>query len=336
MKFILMSAAALAAAYAPARTLNVLTTTPDLASIVQEVGGARVSVSSVVVGARDPHRIEAKPSFISRAARADLFVAIGLDLEVAWEDPILVGSRNSRIVVGGPGHVYVSQWVAIREKPTGVVTRAQGDLHPGGNPHLWLDPYNGRVIALRLAEKMGQLDPSNASWYKSNAASFADRIDNAMFGAALVDRVGGEKLWRWDSENALVENLRESNALQLLGGWCGKMRPFWRRSIVTYHRSWGYFAHRFGLKVVGELEPKPGIDPSPGHMANVIRTMQSSQASVILQEPFYSTRSANFVAARTGATVVVAPGNVGHTKEASDYIGLFDTIITKLSSALGK
>lgn len=326
----------LGAVVAARADLNIVTTTADLASIAQAVGGSKVRVSSIVTGARDPHRIEAKPSFMSRARSADLWLAIGLELEIGYERPILDGSGNAKIRVGGTGHVYASQWARIRDIPAGAVTRAQGDIHPYGNPHLWLDPHNGRTIALKLADKMGTLDRTNAALYKANAAAFAKRLDEAMFGDALVAKFGGDDLWTWDDSDKLVPNLREKGALDQLGGWAAKMRPFWGKPIVTYHRSWNYFAYRFGLKVVAELEPKPGLEPSPGHTAGVIKTIEAQGVKAILQEPFYSKRNAEFVAQRTGATAVVAPGSVGHEAAARDYIALFDTIVGRLSAAMGK
>jgi ABC-type Zn uptake system ZnuABC Zn-binding protein ZnuA len=293
-------------------------------------------VSSVIVGARDPHRLEAKPSFISRAAGADLWLATGLELELAYEVPILRESRNPKIQIGAPGHVYSSDWVKIREIPTGAVTRAQGDLHPYGNPHIWLDPYNGRTIALKLADKMGSLDKANADSFDANAKAFVNRLDDAMFGSALVNKFGGATLWQWDNDDKLVANLKEKGADSQLGGWAAKMRPYWKSPIVTYHRSWTYFAFRFGLKVIDELEPKPGIDPTPGHVGAVIKEVTDQHVKVILQEPFYSPRTANFVAQKTGASAVIAPGNVGHTPGAKDYISMFDEIVGKVSAAMGK
>lgn len=318
------------------RTLNVVTTLPDLAAIAKEVGRSNVNVTSLIVGARDPHRLEAKPSYMSRAASADLWVAIGLELEIAYEAPILEGCGNNRIQVGRPGHVYASEWVAIRGMPQGSVTRAQGDIHPYGNPHIWLDPYNGRAIALKLAEKLGELDRAGAPAYRANASDFAKRIDIAMFGAALVSRFGGDALWQWENENRLISALRDKGASDELGGWCGKMRPYWKSEIITYHRSWEYFNFRFGLKVAAELEPKPGIEPTPGHTASVVKIVQERKVKAIVQEPFYSTRNAEFVADRTGVSVVVVPGSVGQDPSAPNYIALFDVIVDRIARALSK
>ncbi len=316
--------------------LTVITTTADLASLVKEVGGDRVQVSSLITGARDPHRIEAKPSYMSKAAGASLWVAIGLELEVGYESAILDGSRNPKIRVGAPGHVYAGSWVKVLGIPTGQVTRAQGDIHPYGNPHIWLDPYNGRIIARKLADKMGSLDGGNAQFFDRNAESFVKRLDYAMFGADLVNEFGGDQLWAWDNAGDLAATLRGKNALNDLAGWAGKMLKFRGQPVVTYHRSWTYFLNRFDLKVVTELEPKPGLDPSPGHVASVIRTVQANRVKVIIQEPFYSTKNGQFVAERAGSNLVVLPGSVGHDAAARDYISLFDTIISRLSAALGR
>src|SRR5688572_24206142 len=147
LKIVTGVAVCLLAATAPAN-LKIVTTTADLASIAKAVGGNHVNVSHLVVGARDPHNMEAKPSYMSRVSSADMFIAVGLELEVGYEQPILEGSRNSKVRVGAPGHVYASRWAYILEKPTGPVNRSMGDVHPYGNPHLWLDPYNGRSIAI--------------------------------------------------------------------------------------------------------------------------------------------------------------------------------------------
>lgn len=332
MKIIITIASSLMLALA-AVPVNVVTTTQDLASIAAFVGGNRVSVSSLVRGARDPHFLEAKPSFMSRVAMADLFIAIGLDLEVAFEREVLDGSRNNMVRPGQPGHVYAYTGCKILDvRPR--VSRAEGDVHPFGNPHIWRDPYNARQIAWNIRGALARVDPRGASDYEKNALAFLNRLDRAMFGDALVERFGTTTLWTWSENGELLAKLRENNAISQLGGWAGKMAPAAGQSIVTYHRSWGYFANRFGLRVVAELEPRPGIEPTPGHLANVVRIVNENKVKAILQEPFYSTGTANFVARRTGAKVLVLPGSVGHTAGASDYIKLMDIIVESVSSAL--
>lgn len=334
MRRLLTLAFALSAVAANAAVLKVITTTQDLASIAKAVGGSYASVSPLVVGARDPHRLDAKPSYMSRLASADLYIAIGLDMEIGYESAILTGSRNSKVQEGGRGHVHAGDWVPVLEKPAGAVTRAHGDLHPYGNPHIWLDPYNGRIIALKLAEKMAGLNPGNAGAYRANAKAFVDKLDDKMFGAALVNKFGADKLWTWIRGKQLLNNVKEAGASSLLGGWVGRMAPFVNSNVVTYHRSLSYFINRFGLQSSGELEPKPGIDPTPSHLSRIITIIKRDNVKAIVQEPFYSQRNAKFVAARTGAKVVVIPGNVGHMKGVDDYFDLFDVITSRLAAEM--
>lgn len=321
----------LAIASVAAANLNVVTTTEDLASIAKAVGGGSVSVSSIVTGARDPHTIEAKPGYMSRLMKADLFIAVGLDLEIAWEDAIVRGSRNERLRPGGKGHLYASSGLVPLEKPSGKVTRAQGDIHPNGNPHVWLDPANARIIAASIAERMSVLDPGNKSTYQKNADAFKMKIDTAMFGSALVAEFGSAKLWAWSSDGTLARNVSASR----LGGWSGQLEKFRGQDIVTYHRSWSYLAHRFGFNIVEELEPKPGIPPSAGHIAQVIATTNKNNVRAIIQEPYYSKKAAETVAARTKAKVVVIPLSVGNEPSAKDYFSLLDTIVGRIATAMG-
>ncbi|MBS1724756.1 MAG: zinc ABC transporter substrate-binding protein [Armatimonadetes bacterium] len=331
MKHVLTTLALAATSAASFAVIKVVTTTPDLASIAAAVGGANVSASSLIVGARDPHRIEAKPSYMSRVAGADLFIAIGLELEIGYEQPILDGSRNSRVQIGSSGHLYASDWVTVVDKPTGPVSRAMGDIHPYGNPHIWMDPYNGRIVAIKLAAKFESMDSAHAKDYRSNLAAFESRLDSAMFGSRLVSQFGGGKLWDWQRAGVLRQKLGEAGAAGELGGWVAKMLPLYGKPVVTYHKSFNYFANRFGLKVVDELEPKPGLDPTPGHLAEVIKTIGSTGAKEIIEESFYSSKQAQLVAGRTGAKVVIVPQNVGHDPAAKDYVSLFDVIVDRIS-----
>jgi ABC-type Zn uptake system ZnuABC Zn-binding protein ZnuA len=325
LSFVALASCALA-------NLDVITTTTDLAAIAKSVGGANVKVDSIVKGVRDPHFIDAKPGDMSKLRGADLFIAIGLDLEVGYEKSLIQGSRNTKIAIGRTGHLYASSGISVLDKATGTVSRAQGDVHPNGNPHYWLDPYNARTIAQSMAARMGQLDPTNKSAYQSRADAFEKSVDVAMFGAAAVGAIGADKLWAWSSSGNLASQVRAAG--QPLGGWSAKMEPDRGKAIVTYHKSWNYFAKRFGLRVVAQLEPKPGIPPTPGHIASVVRTMGAEKVGIVLQEPFYSTRSGQTVATRSKATLVVAPLSVGHTSAAKDYVSLMDTVVGLVSNAL--
>jgi ABC-type Zn uptake system ZnuABC Zn-binding protein ZnuA len=314
--------------------LNVVTTTTNLASIAEAVGGEHVNVSAVSTGKEDPHSIAAKPSYMLKAKKADLWIRIGLELEIGYESLILEGSRNARIHVGAPGHLDASEGIAPLEVPTGKVSRTMGDVHPLGNPHYWLDPYNGRIIARNICRRLKQLDPEHAGDYDRNLAAFLLNLDHAMFGAKLVDAAGGEKLWKMQSDGTLDGFLKDQTLS--LDGWLAKLKPFEHAKIVTYHRSWPYFARRFHLDVVAELEPKPGIPPGPGHILEVINTMKSDQVGVILMEPFYNRTDADAVAERTGAKVVMAATAVNGQEGADSYIAMIDNIVNRLGSALSE
>jgi len=314
--------------------LNVVTTTTNLASIAEAVGGDHVSVATISTGQEDPHFIAAKPSNMIKAKKADLWIRIGLEMEIGYERLILEGSRNTKIRVGSPGHLDASEGIARLEVPTGKVSRTMGDVHPLGNPHYWLDPYNGRIIARNIGRRLKQLDAAHAADYDRNLATFLLKLDSAMFGRKPVEAVGGEKLWKMQSDGTLDSYLKDHTLS--LDGWLAKLRPFEHTKIVTYHRSWPYFMGRFHLEDAGELEPKPGIPPSPGHILEVVNTMKSEKERVILMETFYNQADADAVAEKTGAKVVVVATSVNGQPEADSYIAMIDNIVTRLSGALSE
>ena len=324
---------------ATAAKLQVVTTTTDLESIAETIGGNQVEVSSIATGVQDPHFIEAKPSFMMLAKNADLWIRIGLDLEIAWERKIIDGSRNTKIRIGVPGHLDACEWIEPLEVPTGEVDRSLGDIHPYGNPHYWLDPYNGILMAWSIANRLGQLRPAKTQYFWNNYFSFWDQVTEAMFGKELVKQLGGNELWTHELEGDLDSFLAKKNATRKLGGWAGTMKPFRGKKIVTYHRSWPYFVHRFGLVAPYELEPKPGIPPSPGHVLEVINKMKNQRINVLLVEPFYSRKAPDLVAEKTGATVVLCANSVGGTQEgddigpAKDYLSLINYIVDSLVAA---
>jgi zinc/manganese transport system substrate-binding protein len=314
--------------------LRVLATTSDLAAIAAAVGGNHVEVHAIARGGQDPHFIDAKPSYILDARRADLFVRIGLELESTWEPLILEGARNSRILPGNPGHLDDSAGIERLGVPGVDVDRSMGDVHPQGNPHYWLDPWNGRQIAATLAARLQTLDPGNAEAYRINLAAFQQRVDRAMFGQTLVDQLGADLLWRHQRAGDLAGVLAQRNAVDRLAGWQGRMAPHAAQKLVTFHRSFVYFAHRFGLKIIAELEPKPGIPPSPGHLVQVIRRVQQEGVRVLLIEPFYEPKAAEAVASRTGAAVVVVANSVGGQEGVDDYVELIDNLVHRVAAAL--
>jgi zinc/manganese transport system substrate-binding protein len=290
--------ATLAAAPRAGAAINVVASTEDLADLARQVGGDRVKVEAIARGYQDPHFVEAKPSFILKLSRADLLIAVGRELEIGWLPPLIQQSRNSKIQVGADGYLDASLTARILEIPTGQITRAMGDVHPLGNPHYWLDPENGRRVAKAILDKLSQMDPDGASYYAARYEDFGRRLTEA------------EK--RWDAE----------------------MAPYKGLKVVTYHRSWPNFADRFGLDVIGYVEPRPGIPPSPGHTLDLIAEMKRQNVKLIFVEPYFDLKTPQSIARETGAKVLVMTPSVGGEKEVTDYFKLFDYDIDLLEKAI--
>jgi zinc/manganese transport system substrate-binding protein len=284
----------------PARAagkIQIMTATTDLASLAQEVGGDKVDVESIARGYQDPHFVDAKPSFLLKLKRADLLIVVGLELEIGWLPPLITQSTNPKIQVGAQGYLDASRFARILEIPTGQVTRAEGDVHPLGNPHYWLDPENGLRIAKGIADKLGEMRPNDAAYFAQRYADLEQRLKQA------------------DQR------------------WLAEMKPYAGRKIVTYHRSWPNFAEHFGLNVVGYVEPRPGIPPSPQHTVELIGQMKRDNIKVIVVEPYFDLKTPNAIARETGGQVLVLPPSVGGEKEITDYFKLFDYDIAKLKQA---
>ncbi|UCG15093.1 MAG: zinc ABC transporter substrate-binding protein [Phycisphaerales bacterium] len=321
---------------APARAtdkLRVVTTTTDLAAITRAVGGDRVDVTTIATGREDPHFIAAKPSYMMAARKADLWIRVGMELEIGYEPLILDGSRNPRIRVGTPGHLDASEGVLRLEVPTQKIDRSMGDVHPLGNPHYWTDPLNGRIVAKTIGKRLARLAPEHADYFTKRVKSFQQQLDERMFGREPVATIGGSKLWALLLKSELGELLSQPGQ-PTPGGWLAVMQPHAGKKLVTYHRSWSYFAHRFGLIVSDELEPKPGIPPSPAHVASVVNRVKREDIKVLLMEPFYSRKAPDLVASETGIAVVQCAISVGGQPEASDYLTMIDSVVNRVSTAL--
>jgi zinc/manganese transport system substrate-binding protein len=310
------------AAGAGAAPLNIVATTSDIADLARRIAGEEAVVTSICSGREDPHYLTAKPSFIARARRADVWMAIGLELESAWELPILNGSRNRAIQVGADGYLDLSRHVEVQDVPHGPICRSMGDVHPGGNPHYWLDPLNGRRMAEAIAERLARLRPEQAGAFHANLTAFQRELDERMFGVQALEGADAEALWDRHARGETIPNL---------GGWAAELAPLRGKGIVTYHKSWTYFANRFGLRVVGEIEPKPGIPPTAAHLTALTDAMQADGTGLILQEPFYSRKAADRLAAATGARVVVAANSAGGRPEATDYLAMLDRVVALLA-----
>jgi ABC-type Zn uptake system ZnuABC Zn-binding protein ZnuA len=295
---VLLAALALAATTVNAAPLKVVTTIQDLASLTKEVGGDRVDVSAIARGYQDPHFVEPKPSFLLLLRNADLLEVVGLELEIGWLPPLLDQSRNANIRPGTKGYLDVSHGVEILDRPT-VVNRSMGDVHPLGNPHFWLDPANAVRIAIQIEQKLSELRPADAPYFAQRLNAFKLRINEA--------------------------NKR----------WMAELAPYRGAKVVTYHNSWPNFAKHFGLDVVGYVEPKPGVPPSPSHTFELINMMKAQHVKAIMMEPYFDAKTPQSIAERTGAKLVVLYPSVGGAKSGTDdYFQLFDTNIANLVKAL--
>ncbi len=282
---------------ASAKKLNVITSTTDMAALAQEVGGDKVTVEALARGYQDPHFVEAKPSFLLKLRNADLLISVGLQLEIGWLPPLITQSGNGRIQPGANGYLDASQFAQILDIPSGPVSRAMGDVHPLGNPHYWLDPDNGRRIAKGIANKFAEMDPADQAYFQQRFQDFDRRL--------------GEAEKRWESQ----------------------MAAFKGRKIVTYHNSWPNFAHHFGLNVVGYVEPRPGIPPTPQHTIELINMMKRENVKILLMEPYFDSKTPNSIGSATGAKVLTMMPSVGGEKDITDYFKLFDYDIALLTQA---
>jgi zinc/manganese transport system substrate-binding protein len=299
LRSLLLGGALLAGAALPAAAqLKVVTSTTDLWDIARQVGGTRATVKHISEGFQDPHFVEAKPSFVLDLQKADAFAYVGLQLEIGWAPVLLAGARNQKISQGAPGDIDVSQAIPLLDVPSGNVDRSQGDVHPLGNPHYWLDPENGRRIALLFRDRFSRLDPAGAATYDANAKAFIARLDAA------------EQAW--------------APALARLKG----------KPVIAWHTSWRYFAEYTGLHIVGFMEPKPGVPPSPSHLAGLIMTAQRTSAKAIIMEPWYDRKTADLVASKTGAAVLLLPPSVGGQKGLDDYISTMRNAIEMVANAV--
>jgi len=289
--------AAMLPTLAAGKTLNVVTATTDMAALAQEVGGDKVSVESIAKGYQDPHFVEAKPSFLLKLRQADLLITVGLQLEIGWLPPLVTQCGNPKIQVGANGYLDASQFAEILDVPTGTVTRAMGDVHPLGNPHYWLDPDNGRRVAKGVAAKLGEIDPPDAAYFQQRYQDFDKRLTAAE--------------QKWDAA----------------------MKPYRGRKVVTYHNSLPNFAKHFGLNVIGYVEPRPGIPPTPSHTIEMIALMKRENCKIIMVEPYFDLKTPNSIARETGAQVVKYLPSVSGEKDVTDYFKLFDYNLDLLMKA---
>jgi zinc/manganese transport system substrate-binding protein len=277
--------------------INVVATLPDYGSIAREIGGDNVDVTVLAKPTEDPHFVDARPSFVVKLRQADVLIDGGAELEIGWLPPLLQNARNPKIAAGQPGRVEASEGIRLMEVPA-QLTRAAGDVHAMGNPHFMVDPIIAKAVAQHIANAFAAVDPAHAAAYQANEQKFEATI------------------------NAKLQE------------WGAKLLPFRGQSLVAYHDSWVYFAHRFGFNINIFLEPKPGIPPSPSHLAEVIAQMKAQKIKVIIVEPYHNRKIAEKVAESTGAKVVDFAQFPGALPNTDTYVKLIDALVNSLAAAL--
>ena len=301
MKTFAVTLLALAALAVTAQAkLNVVATTPDLGAIAREIGGDQIELTTLAKPTEDPHFVDAKPSFIVKLNHADVLIEGGAELEIGWLPALLDQARNDKLAAGAPGRVVCANGVQLLDVPS-TLDRSKGDIHAAGNPHYVVDPVNAKTVAQNITEALSKSDPKSAAYFGANLKKFTDTIDAK------------------------------------LGEWQKALGPFKGRRVVAYHDSWPYFGNRFGLRIDLFLEPKPGIPPTPAHLAGVIATIKAENVRVIMVDPYLNRRTAETVARNTGATVVDVsqfPGALKGTE--GGYIPLMDHLVNSLAKALAE
>ncbi len=277
--------------------LNVLACEAEWAALASEIGGKRLNISSATTGQQDPHRIEARPSLIARVRNADLLVCTGLELEAGWLPVLLQQSGNRRIQPGQPGNFIAGNLVARLELPT-QLDRAQGDVHSAGNPHIQLNPHNLALVGDALATRLGELDPANAEAYRAGYADFRARLDVAI--------------QRWEQQAGALKNI----------------------GVITHHKDMVYLLDWLGMREIGNLEPKPGLEPSSAHLAELLQLLRQDPARMVLRTPYQNERASQWLSAQAGIPAVMIPNTIGGTHAATDLFTLFDDIISRLLGGL--
>jgi zinc/manganese transport system substrate-binding protein len=321
------------------KRIQVVCTLPTLKALVQEVGGDRINVISLAKGDQDPHTVTPTPVLMRRTREADLFVENGFSLE-SWADEVVNGSGNSKIFHGTPGRVMAGSGVSALEIPS-VLTRELGDIHPQGNPHIWLDPLLAKVEAGNISEALKRIDTPGTEYYSNRLDDFNKRIDAALFGPDLVKILGTQKLtrliWSGQLQSFLNSNKLNGRPLSALeGGWLKRASTFRGLKAVEFHKVWVYFARVFGIQLVGTIEERPGIPPGPQHVRQITELVQSRKIPLILVDNFYDPSLPDSIARQTGATVVILPNQVEGNQGIRTYFDLIDHLITELTGALKK
>lgn len=332
---ILLLALAAGVPAASAAPLKVVTTLPAYASIAQFVGGDHVQALSISRGDEDAHFVKPKPSYALMLKQADLFVTTGLDLEL-WAPVLVDKSGNPKIRDGQPGFVSASKGVPLLEVMANP-SRAAGDIHIYGNPHIHTSPLNAKVIAGNIAAGLKRIDPAHAADYDANLAAFRKQTDRLLYGDQLPQILDSQTLDNLARQGKLIPFLQSKDykgkkLIDALGGWLGKGMAFRGQKLVTYHKNWVYFTPLFGLQVVGDVEPKPGIPPSAKHVHDLIEEIKTDKVRVIMAPSYFDPAQSQAIAERTGAKAIIVP--LGPESTAADaYFKMIDLWVNKLAAA---
>jgi ABC-type Zn uptake system ZnuABC Zn-binding protein ZnuA len=321
---------------AQSRPLEVCATVPDLGSLVQEIGGDRVSVTVFTKGTESAHFVSVKPGFVKAVSRADLVVVQGMELEIGWFDDVLRNARNPAVLPGSAGYVDASTVITPLEVPTTTVDRSMGDVHPLGNPHYLLDPLNGLKVAQLLRDRLARLHPNDRDYFEARYESFRKKLGAALVGGPLAEKYEFEKLVEIHRHGQLIPFLKKQGEESLLGGWIGSLAKYSETKSIGDHNQWIYFAERFRFPVVGYLEPKPGVPPSTRHLSHLVEMIEAQHVRVLLSSPYFDPRHAGFLVKTTGIKVAEVAHQVGSRPGVTDYISLFDYNVRTLAKVLGE
>lgn len=316
--------------------IDVVTTLSTYASIAQEIGGDKVETHYIVQGDQDAHFVRPKPSYAVLLSKADLFVSTGLDLEL-WAPTLVDMSKNDNIRSGQQGFVSANDGIKLLDKPS-VLSRSEGGLHIYGNPHITTNPLNLKVVAENITIGLEKIDPKYSDFYRANLKAFQNKIDEKTFGDKLIKLMGGNLLTKLANNGTLIgflkaKEYRGKKLINYLGGWLKEAMPFRNRKIVGYHKNWVYFKHLFGLNVIGHVEPKPGIPPSPKHVEDLVKKMRAEKVKVLFAANYFDENKVRTICAKVGAIPVIVPMTVNGAPNTEDIFKLTDLWISELNKA---
>ncbi len=334
-----MFSAAVTAAAEVKDKINVVTTLTDYAYFAREIGREKVEVVNICQGDENAHFVRPKPSFVKLCQRADLFIGTGLDLEL-WVPGLLEKSANKNIQSGQIGYVAAADGIKMLEIPE-VLSRSEGGLHVYGNPHITVGPLNAFQIADNILIGLRKVSPENTAYFEKNHADLKDRLVKALYGEQLPALVGAEELVEMTRNNTLIKFLNDNKLkgeplISKLGGWLKKAMPLRGTKIINYHRSWIYFNFVFGIEAASEIEPKPGIPPTPKHILEVIDIIKKENIKIIFSENFYDIKKVMHIAEKTGAKPVIIANYVDGESGVDTYFKLIDSWLDKMLAALSK